>query len=361
MMLRVADNGSELLRDVDPNDAATATLAVARWVINHVEGFAPPLRFVRVAGGHSCITFVVHDAAGRRIVLRRPPLGHVLASAHDVLREHRIMGALHHTAVPVPTMIGACDDREVLDAPFFLMAHVDGIVLHDAEMVRSHFPDSVQRVRAGESLIDAMVALHSVDPDEVGLGDLSRRSGYLDRQLKRWHGQWTASKTRELPDMERLHGWLVANRPVELATRIVHGDCRLGNAIHGPDGTVLALLDWELCSLGDPRADLSYLLRAWVSPDEPLLTSVEQPTRAGEFSSRDGLVARYETATGTKLTDLDYWMAFNAWRSASIGEGVYRRYIDGNMGTRSDDVEVYARSVEVGAAAGLRSAGLTDG
>ena len=224
--------------------------------------------------------------------------------------------------------------------------------------MRTHFPDSTTRVRAGETMIDAMVALHAVAPEEVGLGDLSRNSGYLDRQLKRWHGQWIASKTREIPAMERLHEWLVANQPAELPTRIVHGDFRLGNAIHAPDGSVLAILDWELCSLGDPRADLSYLLRAWVSPDDPVVSSMEPASRAGGFLTRDELVARYEARSATLLTDLDFWMAFHAWRSASISEGVYRRYIDGNMGQRPDDVEVYARSVELSAAAGLVAAGL---
>lgn len=347
-----------LIVDVDPKDAATATEAVAAWLVREVPGLVAPLRLVRVAGGHSCLTFVVTDAAGERVVLRRPPLGHVLASAHDVLREHRIMGALAGTGVPVPRMLAACDDRAVLDAPFYVMSHVDGVVLHDASTVRAALPDEAARRRAGESMVDAMAALHAVDVDAVGLGDLARRGGYLERQLKRWHTQWEASKTRELPSMERLHGWLVANRPDELPAAIAHGDFRLGNALHAPDGRVRAVLDWELCTLGDPRADLTYLLRSWVQPDEPVASSVEAPTRAGGFPTRAELVARYEARTGLTLTDLDYWTAFHAWRSASISEGVYRRYVDGKMGERPADVEVYARSVELSAAAGLRAAGI---
>lgn len=348
----------DVIVDIDPKDEATATPAVARWVLACAPELVAPLRFVRVAGGHSCITFIVHDADGRKVVLRRPPLGHVLASAHDVLREHRIMHALRDTGVPVPRMLGSCDDRAVLDAPFYVMTCVEGVVLHDADSVRTLLPDLAARRTASESMVDAMVALHAVDPDAVGLGDLSRATGYLDRQLKRWHGQWTASKTRELPAMEQLHDWLVAHRPAELPTRIVHGDFRLGNALHSPDGTVQAILDWELCSLGDPRADLSYMLRAWVPPEEPMISSIEGATRAGGFLSRDELVARYEDRTGTALTDLDYWQAFHAWRSAAIGEGVYRRYVDGQMGERPPDMEAFARSVELGAEAGLRAAGL---
>ncbi len=346
------------LVEVDPKDAATATEAVAAWVLDRVPQLRGPLRFVRVAGGHSCLTFVVTGADGERVVLRRPPLGHVLASAHDVLREHRIMGALRDTDVPVPRMLAACADADVLDAPFYVMSHVDGVVLHDAATVRASFADDAARRRASESMIDAMAALHAVDVDAVGLGDLARRGGYLERQLKRWHTQWEASKTRELASMDRLHAWLVANRPAELAAAVSHGDFRLGNALHGPDGTVLAVLDWELCTLGDPRADLTYLLRAWVQPDEPLVSSIEAPTRAGGFFTRAEVLSRYESRTGTTLTDLDYWTAFHAWRSASISEGVYRRYVDGRMGERPDDVEMYARSVELSASAGLRAAGL---
>jgi aminoglycoside phosphotransferase (APT) family kinase protein len=221
--------------DVAAGDEATATDAVARWMLDHVGDLAAPLRFVRVAGGHSCLTFVVTDAHGRRVVLRRPPLGHVLASAHDVLREHRIMDALRGTGVPVPRMLAACDDRAVNEAPFYVMNHVDGPVLHDADTVRRVFHDVAARRRASESMVDAMVALHGVDVDAVGLGDLARRGGYVDRQLKRWRGQWEASKTRELPAMERLYEWLVAHRPARQrhprARRLGARRARLG-AVH---------------------------------------------------------------------------------------------------------------------------------
>ena len=332
---------------------------VTGWFAREVPGAEPPLSFERVAGGHSCLTYVVADATGQRFVLRRPPLGHTLATAHDVAREHRIMSALAGTDVPVPRMLGVCEDAAVNGAPFYAMSHVDGVVLHEADDVRTHFPSTAPRRRAAETMVDALVALHAVDPDEVGLGDLSRRTGYLDRQLKRWSTQWAASKTRELPAMERLHAWLVEHRPSEPPARIVHGDFRLGNALHAPDGTVLAVLDWELCTLGDPLADVSYLLRAWVSPDDPVVAgSTEPATRAGGFPTREEVAARYAAGSGRTLEDLDYWTAFNAWRSAAIGEGVYRRYIDGKMGEAPDDVERYARSVESTAALGLEAAGL---
>lgn len=326
-----------------------------------VNGIAldPPLRGALVAGGHSCLTFIVSDDRGRRVVVRRPPLGHVLESAHDVVREHRIVHALQDSGVPVAPTLGVCDDADVIGAPFFVMDHVDGGVLHQRHDVEVVTPDRPQRERAGRTLVRALVALHQVDIDAVGLGDLARRTGYLDRQLKRWERQWEASRTRELRDMDDLHSWLVAHRPdPSPVARIVHGDFRLGNAILGPDGSVVAMLDWELCTLGEPMADLAYLLRSWVQPDEPATPHMEPPTRAGGFPTREELVDEYAAATGRTVEHLDYWMTFNAWRSAAISEGVLRRYLEGAMGSRDADTDAFRRSVEVTADAGMRSAGL---
>jgi aminoglycoside phosphotransferase (APT) family kinase protein len=347
-----------------PAPAGIDPVPVERWYRDHVPGVRPPLRYERVAGGHSCLTYVVTDAAGRRSVLRRPPLGSVLATAHDVGREHRVMSALQDTAVPVPRMLGLCRDEQVNGAPFYVMSHVDGVVPHTAADSERLLPSPAARRRAAETMVDALVALHAVDVDAVGLGDFARRTGYLDRQLKRWSAQWEASKTREVPAMERLHGWLVEHRPAESETCVVHGDFRLGNALHAPDGTTLAVLDWELSTLGDPLADVSYLLRSWVSAASAAAGGGDPrpegwPSSAAEgFPAADEVAGRYATASGRALDDLGYWMALNAWRSAAIAEGVYRRYIDGKMGDAPPDVERYARSVEVTAQQGLVAAGL---
>jgi aminoglycoside phosphotransferase (APT) family kinase protein len=331
---------------------------VTEWFAEHVPSAAAPLSFERVAGGHSCLTYLVDDANGERFVLRRPPLGHVLASAHDVAREHHIMGGLVDTPVPVPRMLGLCEDPAVNDAPFYVMSYIAGRVLHDAALVPDVLPTHDLRRRASEQLVDVLAALHAVDVQGVGLGDLARSASYVDRQLKRWSGQWTASKTRELPGMERLHEWLVANRPDESETTIVHGDYRFGNMLLGEDATLRGVLDWELCTVGPPLVDLSYLLRSWASPDDPRGVNIDPPTRAGGFLTADEVATRYSEVSGRDIGDLGYWMAFNAWRSAAIGEGVYRRYIDGKMGALPDDVENYARSVEQGVQAGLLAAGL---
>jgi aminoglycoside phosphotransferase (APT) family kinase protein len=337
---------------------------VEGWFRAHVAGARPPLRYERVAGGHSCLTYVVTDAAGERYVLRRPPLGSVLATAHDVGREHRVMSALRDTAVPVPRVLGLCVDERVNGAPFYVMHHVDGVVPHTAADSQRLLPSTSARRRAAETMVDALVALHAVDVDAVGLGDFARRSGYLDRQLRRWSGQWEASKTRDVPAMERLHAWLVEHRPAEAEACIVHGDFRLGNALHASDGTTLAILDWELSTLGDPLADVSYLLRSWVSPAAAAAAGAEgeagagPPSAAEGFPGPDEVAERYATASGRALDDLDYWMALNAWRSAAIAAGVYRRYVDGKMGDAPPDVERYARSVEVTAHQGLIAAGI---
>src|SRR5579875_2228743 len=241
--------------------------AVDRWFAEHVDGARPPLQYQRVTGGHSCLTYLVTDTEDHRYVLRRPPVGALLATAHDVIREHRIMSALAGTEVPVPGMVGACSDPTVTGAPFFVMTYVDGVAVHTIGDAQRLLPSTAERQRAAQNLVDALAALHAIDVDAVGLGGLARRDGYLDRQLKRWATQWDACGLDDLRGMTRLHDWLVTHRPAESAGLLVHGDFRLGNALVGRDGTVLAIVDWELCTLGDPLSDVAYLLRSWSTSD----------------------------------------------------------------------------------------------
>lgn len=330
---------------------------VEAWLRERVADLVGPVEFALIPGGHSCLTFTVTAADGRRFALRRPPLGHTLATAHDVMREHRIISALAPTDVPVAPVVGACDDTTVTGAPFYVMAFVDGVVLHDANVASSALTVEA-RQRAAESMIDVMASLHALDPDDVGLGDFAKRTDYLGRQLKRWSAQWASADTRPMPGMDELHAWLEANRPEEGAAGIVHGDFRLGNAIHDPDGTVAALLDWELSTLGPPLADLSYLLRSWIEPGEANNPAITAPSSAPGFPSRAELVARYEKATGRRADDLSYWLAFHAWRSACITAGVFTRYKHGNMGRLPEGFEKFEDSVEHGVAAGRAAAGL---
>ncbi len=323
--------------------------AVSAWFEAHIDNVSLPLTFHLIAGGHSNLTFGVEDAAGTTYVLRRPPLGHVLESAHDMGREHKIISALVGSDVPVATTLGLCKDTAVNEAPFYIMDYIEGPVLHDAE-ASAALPVS-EREALGLHVVDVLAALHKIDPDDVGLGDLGRKEAYLARQLKRWNKQWEASKTHPIPAMEETSRLLEERMPEQIGATIVHGDYRLGNMIVG-GGKVCAVLDWELCTLGDPLADVGYLLNSWILPgeaDEDLAaTAVEG------FVDRDVLTDRYATATGRDLSEINYYRAFSHWRLAAIGQGVYKRYLVGAMGENRDlDLDVYKESVSIRAEAAL--------
>lgn len=317
---------------------------VTAWLQERISDLELPLEFDLLAGGHSNLTYSVKDQSGRRWVLRRPPLGHVLESAHDMAREHRIISALVDTDVPVAPTIGVCEDKSVNDAPFYVMEFVDGAVLHDADAT-SAVPMG-DREALGFEVVDVLARLHSINPDDVGLGELGRKEAYLERQLRRWTKQWENSKTREIPAMEASRRLLAEQMPEQVGASIVHGDYRLGNMlVNGPN--IAAVLDWELCTLGDALADVGYLLNSWILPGEMDTRPGDQPpTTAGGFPPREALVDRYAKATGRDLSQIDYYRAFSHWRLAAIGEGVYKRYKVGAMGERGDmDLTAFADSV----------------
>ncbi len=303
---------------------------VSQWLAANVEGSQPPFDFQLIAGGRSNLTYAVTDATGHRYVVRRPPLGHVLATAHDVAREYRIIAALGPTPVPVAPALAVCTDESVNGAPFYVMEFVDGEVLDSTERA-ALLPFEV-RPAASRSLIDTLAALHAVDVDAVGLGDLARRDGYVERQLKRWSAQWAGSKTRELPAIDEVERELWARIPPQQGVVIAHGDYRFGNCLlDTATGAINAVLDWELCTLGDPLADLAYLAIYWTDPGEPP-TRGNDPTAAGGFGPLADLYERYAATTGRDLTGIDYYVAFGSWRLAVISEGVYARYLHGAMG-----------------------------
>lgn len=320
--------------------------ALDEWFAANVPGAQAPLDFSLITGGRSNITYRVTDSAGQRFVLRRPPLGHVLATAHDMGREHRIISALTPTPVPVPPALGHCDDATVNDAPFYVMAFVDGYVVNTIDEADTAMPDPEARRQVGEHIADILADLHRVDVDAIGLGDLARREGYLARQLKRWRSQWDNSKTRELPDMDAAFDLLIEHQPPQRYTGIVHGDYRIGNMLSRSDGGINAVLDWELCTLGDVMADVGYLLNYWPEPGDDMTAFVDPPPSAGGgFPSRDDLVERYASASGFDVSDVSYYRAFSYWRSAAIVEGVKRRYIEGVMADDAVDPQVYDRRV----------------
>ncbi|HET8931562.1 MAG TPA: phosphotransferase family protein [Acidimicrobiales bacterium] len=293
-----------------------------------------PLTFSLISGGRSNLTFDVTDAAGGHWVLRRPPIGHVLATAHDMGREHRIIAALRDTAVPVPPAIDLCTDAEVNDAPFFVMDYVDGLVLRDRATAEQLDLDA--RGAAGMHLIDVLAAIHAVDPDEVGLGDLGRREHYVERQLKRWHSQWERSAYTHVTGIDDVHGRLSAKVPEQRESTIVHGDYRLDNCIVTPDGQIAAVLDWELCTLGDPLADIGLLLVYWSERSDGFSAMPDSPTTVAGFPDRDQITARYAEASGREIGDVDYFVALGYWKLACILAGVATRYADGQMGDDAD-------------------------
>ena len=308
---------------------------VGEWLARNIEGAQAPFTYDLIAGGRSNLTFRVTDAQGTRMVLRRPPLGHVLATAHDMAREHRIISAVGRTDVPVPRCLGLCTDEAVNGAPFYVMSWVDGIVLDSQERGAS-LPVNLRRP-ASEHLIDVLADLHAADIDAIGLGDLAKREGYVQRQVKRWTTQWENSKTRELPEVDEVARILAADIPDQQGVSIAHGDYRFGNCLTDVDaGRIAAVLDWELCTLGDPLADLGYIGVYWTDPGSGT-GRANDPSGLEGFPTYAELVERYADRTGRDVSRIGYYVAFSSFRLAVISEGVYARYINGAMGEQDFD------------------------
>lgn len=319
-------------RSSGPGPAGIDPGPVSRWMARHVEDLEPPFTFELLAGGHSNLTFRVIDARRRSCVLRRPPLAEVLASAHDMGREHRVMAALAGSEVPVPRMLGRCDDPAVNGSPFYVMSFVEGTVFNgQAELCRALGPQ--EAARAAHQLVDALAALHTVAPDDVGLGDFARPDGYVERQLRRWLRQYESTADPPHPLVREVHDRLVRAVPPQRSSAIVHGDFRLGNTVVAADGSLAAVLDWELATLGDPLADLGWLVVTWRrSADDARPPGTEEPLGPG-FLDEDQAVERYAARVRTPLPDLDYYLAFTYWRWTCIMQGVEHRYRSGAMGT----------------------------
>ena len=314
--------------------------AVSEWLVGLIDDLALPLEFELIAGGHSNLTYRFTDQKDRAFVLRRPPLGHILESAHDMGREHRIISALGPSKVPVPRTYGLCKDKSINDQPFYIMEFVDGLVPHTGEALE--VLSAEERRSFGLHVIEVLADLHMTDIDAIGLGNLAKKEAYIERQLKRWTQQWLSTKTEEVPDMDRSLELLHEKRPEQIGATIVHGDYRPGNMlVH--EGKMSALLDWELCTLGDPLADVGYLLNNWAEPGDGLTDTA--PTSIGGFPSRQEMSERYEAKTGRSLASINYYRAFSHWRLAAIQQGVYKRYMVGAMGDQEFDLEKYMASI----------------
>jgi aminoglycoside phosphotransferase (APT) family kinase protein len=297
---------------------------VDAWLAEHVTQAKPPFRYQLITGGRSNLTYRVDDASGHRFVLRRPPLGTLLATAHDVVREYRIASALAETPVPVAPALAVCADPAINGTPFAVTGFVDGIVLDDTTKAELIPPDD--RRRLAFHLVDVLAELHAVDLDAVGLADLARHDSYIERQVKRWSKQWAGSKTRELPLITSIEQKLLSALPAQIGATVVHGDYRFGNCMSDlKKREVVAVLDWELCTLGDPLADLGHMGIYWHDEQRPL-PMTNDPTSAGGFPTFDELLHRYAAASRRDVSQIQYYRAFAAWRLAIIAEGVASRH-----------------------------------
>jgi aminoglycoside phosphotransferase (APT) family kinase protein len=318
--------------------------AAGQWLIDHVPGLEPPLRFLPVHGGHSNITTRVSGRTGS-VALRRPPYGVLPRGAHDVVREARTVAALAGTGVPVPEVRAICTDDAVIGAPFAVTAWIDGTVVGAPEQVAAVLPRPADRQRVADEMITTLATLHRVDPALIGTEP--RAASYLERQLGRLGETWSAIKTRELAQVTELAARLLDARPRQPRTGIVHADFRLGNCMLSADGHLLAVLDWELAARGDVLADLAYLLNNWESADEPGTPVWMQtpPTRAGGFPERAALIERYQELTGFDTDAISYYRGFAAWRMAVIAEGVKHRYESGALAEAGVDYGYLERRV----------------
>ncbi|MGA8521518.1 MAG: phosphotransferase family protein [Candidatus Dormiibacterota bacterium] len=306
--------------------------ALGRYLAPHVGGLAGSLRGEVILGGRSNLTYIVDDGE-RSFVVRRPPLAHVLPTAHDMAREYRVLAALRGTGIPVPQVIALCEDESVIGARFYVMEWIDGHVVRDA--LPAEFPDTTETRRAmSAALIDTLLQLHGIDPDAVGLGDFGHPEGFLARQVRRWWQQWEASKTRELPTIEELRRGLDETLPAPSSAGIVHGDYRLDNVMyaHADPSRIVAVIDWEMCTIGDPLCDVGLLCVYWADDESEAAARTlhgRAITVEDGFYKRADLLRDYAAGTQRDLTSLDWYVALGAYKLAIIAEGITARFLMG--------------------------------
>jgi len=292
-------------------------------------GLAAPagLDAAPIGEGHSNVTFALSTG----VVLRRPPRGPLPPSAHDVLREARLLRALEPTPVRVPRVLAVCDDPAVIGAPFYVMERVEGAVITGS--IPAELDNRRERTLIADELIDGLAELHAVDWRAVGLEGFGKPTGYLERQVRRFSGLWEHNRTREIPQVEQVGAWLAANLPASPRATIVHGDYRLGNAIFSPrpPARLSAILDWEMATIGDPLADLGYLMIQWTQAgDVALAFNLPSVTTRPGFPTREELIARYEQRSGRSMHALGWYATLALWKAVVFMEGNYRRAVQGS-------------------------------
>jgi aminoglycoside phosphotransferase (APT) family kinase protein len=303
--------------------------ALAPWLRGQGVEVVEPLSAELITGGRSNLTFFLIDGAGRRWVLRRPPLGSLLVGAHDVGREFRVLAALAATPVPVPRVLGF--DTDAQQVPFYVMEEVSGVVLRAGAAAAATLTPSGQR-RVGTALARTLAALHAVQPDAIGLGTFGRGEDYLPRQIALWQRQGEQHRVTRFADADAVRDRLLARLPEQREVTLVHGDYRLDNAVIAADGEVRAVLDWELCTRGDPLADVGVFLYYWTEASDPVVPFPDPPTARPGWPDRAALLADYAAASGRSVERVNWYLAFAAWRLALVFEGVAGRSAAGAYG-----------------------------
>jgi len=322
----------QIVRETKALDAGSWLPTAYEWLADSLPQYSAPFSFHLIQAGGSNLTYIVSDVNGKRFVVRRPPLRARLATAHDMLREFKIMTSLSDSNVPVPAMLAYCEDRSVCDVDFYCMEMVDGHVYRDGQS--SKVLSTAQCLRATESLVDAQIAFHTIDLETVGLAELAQHDAYLERQLRRWKKQVDTAAARSVPALDELHQALVSSVPAAVnKPGLAHGDYRFDNTILNSDYNIAAVLDWELCTIGDPVADFIWSLNYWAEPGETLYWLIDPPTLNSNFPSRQHVIDLYQTRSGIDVEQDYFWyQAFSWWKQACIVEGVYARLLKGAQG-----------------------------
>ena len=307
-----------------------------------------------IGHGRSNLTYKLEAPDGRAWVLRRPPLSHVQPTAHDMAREFRVLSALKDTDVPVPRPLAFCGDNEVIGAQFYIMEFVDGFVPSNPQEVARRYDEGQRRLMA-EELVDNLVRLHAIRPEEVGLGDFGRPQGYLARQVRRFSEQWQRIKYREVPELDELCRRLNSFTMPESDHSIVHGDYKLGNTILDADGHIVAIVDWEMSTLGDPLMDLGFLYLNWVGDEEGAASRL---SALPGYPTWDEIARRYAARSGRDLLNFDYYVVLNHFKLAVILENMYARYLAG--GTVGEGFESIGERALEAARRGLALADRSD-
>ena len=317
--------------------------ALGRWFAAEVPGAGNELEATRIAGGKSNLTFVVTDGTSEWIV-RRPPMGHVLATAHDMAREFRVMSALQDTAVPVPRTYAICRDSSVIGADFYVMERCAGTPFRRAAQLAELGSERTRAISTG--LVDTLAALHAVDPDAVGLGDFGRPEGFLARQVRRWTQQWEATRDRDRPGLDALAARLAQTVPRTQRTAVLHGDYRLDNCLLDPGmpGRIRAVLDWEMSTLGDPLTDLGLMFVYWPQAGEERASMLSPVTTLPGFPGRREVAQRYAERTGADLSALNWYVGFAFFKFAAIVAGIVARSAAGAMAGK--DTSGFAERIE---------------